>query len=450
MMRWAHPLLAAILWSAVTAAAFAQPAAPPTIVRVAIDGAIEPVLAEYVQNGIARAAEAHATLVLIRMNTPGGLDASMRAIISAILASPVPVCVYVAPDAARAASAGFFVLQSADIAAMSPGTETGAASPLLEIGGYPVQVDPTLRKKIVQDTLAFLRSYVGQRGRNVALAETAVTDARSFTAKEALDGHLIDLVAGSERELLAQLNGRTIKRFNGASATLHLERPAMVDFTMSARERFLSRIVQPDALLILLLLAGFGLYVEFTHPGLVAPAVVGLISLVLALFAMQMLPVNMTGILLIVLAIGLFVLEATVAGHGIFGIGGAVALLLGALLLVRSPMTTGGVAPAVALGAAVPFALAFFLLARLVRQSRRWKPATGSERFIGLVGTITAPLEPDGGMIFVLGEWWRAVRAGDGGRHGPLPKGLRVRIVGVEGLRLIVEPADEPANPAGQ
>lgn len=449
MVRWAPALLAAILWPAVSAAALAQPAATQTIVRITIEGEIEPVLAEYVENGITHAAEEHATLVLIRMNTPGGLDASMRAIISAVLASPVPVCVYVAPDTARAASAGFFVLESADLAAMSPGTEAGAASPLLAIGGYPVQVDPTLRKKIVQDTLAFLRSYVGQRGRNVALAETAVTDARSFTAREALEGHLIDLVTGSEHDLLTQLNGRTIKRFNGASATLRLHRPVMVDFTMSARERFLSRIVQPDALLILLLVAGLGLYVEFTHPGLVAPGVVGAISLVLALFAMQMLPVNLTGILLIVLALALFVLEAKIAGHGIFGIGGTVALLLGALLLVRSPMTTGGVGPAVAVGAAVPFALAFFLLARLVRQSHRWKPVTGSERFIGLVGTVVEPVEPDGGMLFVLGEWWRAVRAGDG-RLGPLPKGLRVRIIAVEGLRLIVEPADEAANPAGR
>jgi membrane-bound serine protease (ClpP class) len=424
--------------------ASAQPNPSQTVVRISIDGEIEPVLAEYVEDGIARAADEHASLVLIRMDTPGGLGDSMRSIIQAILRSKVPVAIYVEPSGARAASAGFFILESADIAAMSPGTETGAASPLLEVGGYPVQVDPTLRKKIVQDTLAFLRSYVSRRGRNVDLAQKAVTDATAYSAKEALSGNLIDLIADSESSLLAQLNGRTITRFDGGKTTLRLDHPVIVNDRMSAREQFLSRIVQPDAFFILLIVGVLGLYLEFTHPGLVAPGVIGGISLVLALFAMHMLPVNMAGILLILLAIALFVLEVKFSGHGILGVGGVISLVLGAVMLVRSPMTTGGVGLGLALGVAVPFAVFFILIARLVLRSRLVKPGAGTEALVGALGDVTEPVETSKGMIFVNGELWRAVRAGSDGTAGSIPKGARVRVVKVQGLTLYVEPTDTP------
>jgi len=423
-----------------------QPSPTQTVVRLSIDGEIEPILAEYIENGLARAADEHASLVLIRMDTPGGLGESMRGIIQAILRSKVPVCVYVEPDGARAASAGFFILESADVAAMSPGTEMGAASPLLAVGGYPVQVDPTLRKKIVQDTLAFLRSYVGQRGRDVALAEKAVTDAKAYSAKEALDGKLIDLISGSESDLLSQLNGKTIARFDGSRMTLQLGHPVIVNYGMSARERFLSRIVQPDVFFVLLIVGVLGLYAEFTHPGMVAPGVIGGICLVLALFAMHLLPVSLTGLLLILLAIALFVLEAKFAGHGILGVGGAIALILGAVMLVRSPLTTGGVGLGVAFGVALPFAVFFTVLARLMFRSFRWKPATGSESMVGAVGSVTEPVEQRKGMIFVKGELWRAVRAGAGDGVAPIPKGAQVRVVKVDGLTLYVEPAETPGG----
>jgi membrane-bound serine protease (ClpP class) len=445
MKRPVFPLLACAFLSLFLPRASAQSSAPQTVIRITINGEIEPILAEYVEDGIAEAARRHASLILIRMDTPGGLGESMREIIQAILQSKVPVAVYVEPSGARAASAGFFILESADVAAMSPGSEMGAASPLLAIGGYPVQVDPTLKKKVVQDTLAFLRSYAGQRGRNVTLAETAVTDAKAFSAKEALDGKMIDLIAGSEKDLLGQLNGRSITRFDGSQVTLRLEQPQIVNDEMSARERFLSRIVQPDVFFILLMVGVLGLYAEFTHPGLVAPGVIGGICLVLALFAMHMLPVNLTGVLLILLAIALFVLEAKFAGHGILGIGGVISLVLGAVMLVRSPLTAGGVGLGVALGVAVPFALFFILLARLVMRSRLWRPATGSESLVGEEGEVTEPVESRKGMIFIHGELWRAVRRADDGRKDSIPKGTRVRVVRVEGLTLHVEPIEAPS-----
>lgn len=447
MKRPVCALLALGLLSLFLPRASAQPSPSQTVVRITIHGEIEPILAQYVEDGIARAADEHASLVLIRMDTPGGLGSSMRKIIQAILHSSVPVAIYVEPSGARAASAGFFILESADVAAMSPGTETGAASPLLEVAGYPVQVDPTLRRKIMQDTLAFLRSYVSRRGRNVALAEKAVTDASSYSAKEALKDHLIDLIADSEGSLLAQLNGRTITRFDGGQTTLHLDHPVIVNVGMSARERFLSRIVQPDAFFILLIVGVLGLYVEFTHPGLVAPGVIGGICLILALFAMHMLPVNMTGFLLILLAIVLFVLEAKFSGHGILGIGGVISLVLGAVMLVRSPMTAGGVGLGVAFGVAIPFAVFFILIARLVLRSHFWKPETGTESLVGLLGNVTEPVEQAGGMIFVNGELWRAVRAHADGSTGPIPKGARVRVVSVKGLTLYVEPTETPSAP---
>ena len=219
-----------------------------------------------------------------------------------------------------------------------------------------------------------LDRYVGQRGRNVALAEKAVTDAKAYSAKEALDGKLIDLISGSESDLLAQLNGKTITRFDGSQMTLQLGHPEIVNYGMSARERFLSRIVQPDVFFVLLIVGVLGLYAEFTHPGMVAPGVIGGICLVLALFAMHLLPVSLTGLLLILLAIALFVLEAKFAGHGILGVGGAIALILGAVMLVRSPLTAGGVGLGVAFGVALPFAVFFTVLARLNgRQFGRWR-----------------------------------------------------------------------------
>ena len=449
-------LLALCVWLAaglsiafVAAAQAPTPAAPsanaPTrVTQLRVDGEIEPILAEYIARGIAEANREHADLILITINTPGGLDTSMRSIIHAILTSQTPVATYVAPTGSRAASAGFFILLSADVAAMSPGTETGAASPILAIGGSPVQIDETLHKKIVNDATAYLRSYVSKRGRNTDMAATAVTEAKAFSDKEALDGRLIELVVASPDELFAKLNGRTITRFDGTTTTLALAHPAVTLLEMTPREKFLSRIVQPDVFFILLILGVLGLYTEFTHPGLFAPGVIGGISMVLALFAMHMLPVNFAGILLIVLALILFVLEAKFPTHGVLGLGGVVAMVLGALFLIDSPFTGMGVRLPTALAVVIPFSIIVIILMRLVMKSRKWKVSTGVEELVGEFGEVTEPVGGAGdfGMVFVHGELWRAAAA----NGQPIPKGTRIRVANVKGLTLEVEPSGAPES----
>jgi membrane-bound serine protease (ClpP class) len=422
------------------------------VLHLSIDGEIEPILADYISNGIDRANADHDSLIIITINTPGGLDTSMRQIIQKILASPVPVVTYVSPTGSRAASAGFFILLSADVVAMSPGTDTGAASPIMMFGGSTVQIDETLRHKIVNEANAYLRSYVSKRGRNVDLASTAVTDAKAFSEKEALDGHLIDLIEPNESALLTALNGRTITRFDGSQLTLTLSMPVVNDAPMNAREKFLSRIVQPDVFFILLIVAVLGIYAEFTHPGMFAPGVIGAIAAVMALYAMHLLPVNFTGLLLILVALGLFILEAKFPTHGVLGVGGAIAMILGALFLVRSPLTGMGVSWAAALGVTLPCAIIVIALMRLVLRSQLIKPSTGKEQLIGEFGEVTEPIgvganvdsdvlsSVNFGMVFVHGELWRA------SANGEIPKGARVRVQRVKGLTLQVEPAPEPVR----
>ena len=420
-----------------TAAAVSNPAG---IVKLRIDSEIEPILADYITNGIDRAAQERASLVLITIDTPGGLDTSMRQIIAKILASPVPVVTFVSPTGSRAASAGFFILLSADVAAMSPGTDTGAASPVMIFAGSSVQIDETMRHKIVNEAEAYLRSYVSQRGRNVDLAATAVSDAKAFSEKEALDGKLIDLIEPSQEALLAALNGRTITRFDGSKTKLELGSPVVTEVEMTAREKFLSRIVQPDVFFILLIVGVLGLYAEFTHPGLFAPGVIGGIALLLALYAMHLLPVNLTGFLMILLALTLFILEAKFPTHGILGVGGVAAMVLGALMLVRSPLTGMGVSLGASLGVTIPFAVIVILLMRLVLRSRAWKPATGNEELIGEVGEVREQVSAQDGMVFVHGELWRAHAT------GAIPAGARIRVRSVDGLTLHVEPVDASAK----
>jgi membrane-bound serine protease (ClpP class) len=445
LKSWRGALLsvcvALVAFAALATRAAAPPApssSPATVVQLHIDSEIEPVLAEYIVNGIDQANRDGASLVLITISTPGGLDTSMREIIQSILQSKVPVVTYVYPTGSRAASAGFFILLSADIAAMSPGTDTGAASPIMMIGGQTVQIDETLHKKIVNEATAYLRSYVSKRGRNTDLAATAVTDAKAFTEKEALDGKLIDVIASSPEDLLSKLNGRTITRFDGSITQLELANPVVAVKDMTAREKFLYRIVQPDVFFILLIVGVLGLYTEFTHPGLFAPGVIGGIAFVLALFSMHMLPVNATGLALIALSVALFVLEAKYPTHGVLGIGGVVSMVLGALLLIRSPLTGMGVSLSAALAVALPFAVIVIILMRAVLRSRSWKQAAGKEELLGEEGEVVEPVgpaDPDTGMIRVHGELWRAAAP----KGQSIPKGAWVRVKRVDGLTLHVE-----------
>lgn len=409
----------------------------PTVLELKIDGEVEPILATYIDEGLNDAAKRHVALVLITMDTPGGLSDSMKDIIQHILASPVPVAVLVSPTGARGASAGFYILLSADIAAMAQGTHAGAASPVLAIGGYVPQIDEVLRKKINQDAMAFLRSFTERRGRNPELAEKAITESKAFTEREMLEGKLIDLLASSPEDLLRQLDGRTITRFDGAKLTLALKNPARRPFELSGRQKFLARIVEPDVFFVLLILGVLGLYTEFTHPGVIAPGVIGGICMVLALYAMHFLPVNLAGLFLIALSLAFFILEAKAPSHGVLAFGGVVSMFLGALFLIRSPLTAGGVSLGVALAGTVPFGIITVVLMRLVLRSRKWKTTTGREELINSNAVVTSALQVGAeGMVRVHGELWRAESA------KPVAEGVTVKVLRVEGLKLYVEPAE--------
>jgi membrane-bound serine protease (ClpP class) len=427
---------AAIFFPLPTATADEHPSSP-LVLELSLNGEVEPILATYIDEGLADAAKRHAALVLITMDTPGGLSDSMKDMIEHILASPVPVAVYVSPTGGRGASAGFYSRLSADIAAMAPGTHAGAASPIIVIGGYIPQIDEVYRKKINQDAMAFLRSFTERRGRNPELAEKGITESKAFTEKEALDAKMIDLIVNSPDELLRQLDGRTIKRFDGTQVTLALKNSVRTSFELSMRQKFLARIVEPDVFFVLLILGVLGLYTEFTHPGVIAPGVIGGICLILALYAMHFLPVNFAGLFLIVLSLAFFILEAKAPSHGVLALGGVVSMFLGALFLIRSPLTSGGVSLGVALAATVPFGVLAVILMRLVLRSRQWKSATGKEELIGEHGVAMAQLDSGAeGMIRVHGELWRAESS------QPVQVGETVKVLRVEGLKLYVEPVN--------
>jgi len=433
----------------------AQDAAPVVtagaarVIELRIDDIILPLTAEFVADAFDEAERQKASLILITMNTPGGLDTSMRDIIQRILKSPIPVAVYVSPAGSRAASAGFYILLSADIAAMSPGTNTGAASPIMVFGGQPVSIDETLKKKIINDAAAYIRSIAEKRGRNPEDAVKAVTEGLAWTENEALKRKMIDLVAESPEDLLAKLNGREVKRFDGHTVTLALANPVRVPWQMSRRQQFLAVISRPDVLFILFIFAVLGIYIEFSHPGLVLPGAVGGVSLILFLVAMQTLPVNALGILLILLGIVLFVLEAKFTSYGLLGIGGVVSILIGAMILIESPMTGFGVSRVVALGVTVPLAVIAIFLMRLVLKSFEWKPSMGNEQLVGETCEVTeaihpagSPYEGSGGMVFLQGELWRA------SSDREIAKGTQVRVKKVDGLTVHVEPVNRKTTEA--
>ncbi|HVH72074.1 MAG TPA: NfeD family protein, partial [Candidatus Dormibacteraeota bacterium] len=314
--------------------------------------------------------------------------------------------------------------------------------PIIAIGGFPQQIDEVFRKKINQDAMAFLRSFTVRRGRNPELAEKAITESKAFTEKECLDGKMIDLIANTSDDLIRQFDGRAITRFDGTKVTLALKNPARTKFELSARQKFLARIVEPDVFFVLLILGALGLYTEFTHPGVIAPGVIGGICLILALYAMHFLPVNLAGLFLIAPSLAFFILEAKAPSHGVLALGGVVSMFLGAVFLIRSPLTAGGVSLGVAVSATLPFGVFAVVLTRFVLRSRKWKTATGKEELIGSTGIVMSELKPGTeGLVRVHGELWRAVSS------QPVPEGKTVCVTKVEGLKLHVEPA-EVASPA--
>jgi membrane-bound serine protease (ClpP class) len=402
----------------------------PAVVEIGLDDIIEPVTAEYVENGIRAANDEGAAAVLLELSTPGGLDTSMRDIIRAIIGSRVPVIVYVAPSGSRAASAGFFVLMSADVAAMAPGTNTGAAHPV--IMGNP-DIGKTMEAKIENDAAAYIRSIAGKRGRNAQLAEDGVRSSKSFTDKEALENHLIDLIAPSPQDLLKSLDGRTVTRFDGSSTVLHLAGAELEPFAMTSRERFLARIADPNIAFILGALGVLCLYVEFTHPGMILPGVTGAVAIVLALYAFHMLPINYTGVVLIALALVLFGLDVKANSHGVLTAGGIISMVVGAMILVQSPLPGAQIHLSTALSVTLPVAVISAILLRLAVMAHRHKAITGEQGMIDAIGVARTDLAPEG-KIFIHGEIWQAQAA------QPIPTGTRVRVRGMQGLKLVVEP----------
>jgi membrane-bound serine protease (ClpP class) len=394
---------------------------------VPVDGMVHPITLEIISHAIEQAQVEHAALLLIRLDTPGGLLDATRQIIQQLSASPIPVVTYVTPSGARAASAGFFLLEAGDVAAMSPGTNTGAASPVL----LGQQMDPVMREKVENDAAALLRSMTSRRGRNSQLAEDAVRKAKAFTEKEALDQKLIDLIANDEEQLFKQLDGREITRWDGTKQVLHVAGATVTEVRRTMRERLMSSIADPNIGFILVVLGALGIYVEFSSPGLIFPGVAGAILALLGLSALTILPINWVGVALLVLSVTLFVLEAKLASHGILGVGATVSMVLGALLLINGPpevrihLTT-------ALAVAIPFAAITMFLVSIVVQARRNKVLTGASGMIGEEGVTRTALEPEG-QVLVRGEYWDAVA------NANVPAGARVRVKAVSGLKLVVE-----------
>ncbi len=400
------------------------------VIAVSVDNVVSPVTGEILAHAIEQAKEQRADLLLIRLNTPGGLLDATRQAIESIVASPVPVVTFITPSGGRAASAGFFLLESGDIAAMAEGTNTGAASAVL-LGGQ--EMDPTLRKKLDSDAAALLRGLVSKRGRNADLAEKAVFEARSFSDREALENKLIDLVAIDQRHLLAQLDGRAVVRFDGRRETLRLLGPQVVDYSPTIREQILSSIADPNIAFILLILGALGIYVEYLSPGLVFPGVAGGILLLLGLSGLSVLPINWIGAALLLLSFAFFVLEAKFASHGILGTGGVVAMILGSLILVNGPPEMR-IRVSTALTVALPFAAITLFLVSLVVRARAQEVMTGVAAMQNAIGVALTALSP-AGRVLVRGEYWNAVSA------TPVGPGASVRVIGVQGLTLIVEAA---------
>ncbi len=407
------------------------PPASADVIKLTVDDMIHPISDEFIGRALDLAAQHHSDAVLMELRTPGGLEQSMRSIVQRILRSPVPVIVYVAPSGSRAASAGFFILEAADVAAMAPGTNTGAAHPV-SFGGE--KMDDIMKAKVENDAAAFMRTIAEGRGRNVQVAESAVRQSKSFTEQEALAQKLIDVVAPDIPSLLRALEGRAVRRFNGTTTTLHVVGKPVVTYDMSLKEALLSKIMDPNVAFILFALGAFALWAEFNHPGAVVPGVVGLISILLAVFALNLLPVRYAAVALLLAAFALFALEAKFATHGILGVGGIISMIIGALFLVDGPIPEMRVHLLTALSVSVPLGVIAIFLMGLVLRARKNRIVTGTEGMIGEIGIARTQLGPEG-KVFVHGEIWDAIAS------SPVTEGARVRVAAVNGLHLMVEPA---------
>jgi membrane-bound serine protease (ClpP class) len=452
------PLLSFLLFLLLLPVLAAASPAPVTVMT--IDGAITPASAAYFSKGLKRSVENGSSLVVLKMDTPGGLDTAMREIIKGILASPIPVATFVFPSGARAASAGTYILYASHIAAMAPGTNLGAATPVqIGMGGpesepdappaepqkdapsdkakpSPTGTKGTLSKKQISDSAAYIRSLAQLRGRNVDWAEEAVREAVSLTAEEALQLKVVDYVARDVKTLLEQAQGSKLA-VGAKTVTLDTTGAELVDFDPDWRTQLLSVIASPSLALVLMMLGIYGLIFEFSNPGYVFPGVVGGICLLLALFAFQMLPINFAGLGLIALGMAFLVAEVFLPTSGVLGVGGVIAFVIGAIILVDTDIPGYGIPMPLILTLAVVSGLFVFMIVRMGVQSSRRQVVSGEQTLIGVYGEVLADQTVEG-WASVQGEIWRVRSA------LPLAQGQRVRVTGIDGGTLVVEPqADE-------
>ena len=411
------------------------------VLQIDVEHVIHPLTVEIITQGLEQAKQENAAAVVIRLNTPGGLLNATEKIIQQIVASPVPVITYVGPSGGKAASAGFMILIAGDVAAMAPGTNTGAAHPVM-LGG--AKMDEVMNQKVENAAAAAVRAIADKRGRNTELAQQAVIESKSFTDQEALESNLIDVVANDVPQLLKVLEGRNIVRFDGSEQVLELSGAVVQIYELTNRQRILLPLINPQLAFVLLILGALGIYIEFTHPGLIAPGVAGAILVIVALMALTMLPINWAGAALIVLGLACFILEAMMPTGGILALGGAVSMVLGAVMLVDTGIPELSIGWGTAIAVTLPFALITVFLLRLAVKSYRYKVATGSESMVGEIGVAKTDVGAEG-RVFVHGEWWNA------NSDQPIPSGQKVRIVGVDGLNLKVEQVaiEQPAAAEG-
>jgi membrane-bound serine protease (ClpP class) len=392
---------------------------------IKVSGSINPAVAEFLEKGISKASADEVSCIIVEMDTPGGLAESMREIVKAIFASKVPVVVYVAPSGARAASAGVMITMAADIAAMAPGTNIGAAHP---VGAGGKEIDGAMSDKVVNDMVASAKSIAAKRGRNAEWVEKAIRKSVSVTETEALKGNIIDIVAKDLDDLIRQINGRKIE----GKGVLRLDKAKKTVLKEGLRTKILKTISDPNIAYILLMIGLAGLYFELSHPGAILPGVVGGISIILAFFAMQTIPINYAGFLLILLALVFFIMEMKITSYGLLSIAGITSLLLGSLMLFDSNGTDMRLSWGVLLPTIIMVSGFFVVISGLVFKSHLSKPKTGARGLVGEIGVVKEALMPEG-RVFVHGELWNATS------KDPIETGAKVRVVNVVSLVLEVE-----------
>ncbi|MFP5237587.1 MAG: NfeD family protein [Acidobacteriota bacterium] len=407
----------------------------PLVEKFILDDTVQPVSAGQLNRAIARANDAHAAALLIEMNTPGGLVDSMRSMAGAILTSRVPVIIYIAPAGARAGSAGFFLLEAADVAAMAPGTNAGAAHVVFEFG----KPDATMTQKVENDAEAFLRSYVAKRNRNIDAAIAAVQSSRSYSAEEALNQHLIDVIASSDTQLLNELDGREITRLDGSKQILHLAGARIEVVSPTVRESLLGWLVNPNVALLMLIGGALLIYLEFNTPGTIVPGALGTLMVLLAIFGLNLLPIRYTAVMLLIAAMVLFLLEAKFGSHGALAIAGIVSLTFGMLTLIAAPIPELAVNPWVATGLSAAFGGITVFLVRLAVRARRRKVRLGADALVGADASAMEPLNLQG-HVLVEGEIWLAVAT------QAVASGTPLRVIGHEENLLRVSPVESRQN----